>query len=180
MARPYNNRKRIITCKLQYVARKDRLDSSDGGEATVAKHDFVASKVDTTARSEFVAASLTCKDLKKPIILGCMYRPIDNKVEYTLDHLQCSNWPTYTKFIDHIIWLCEDTNLPDNDWKTDTIIGHSYPVPINQAHINIFNHIGCEHTANFLTRIDKILDVLMYQLPILSWPMFSNTRPQWS
>ena len=87
-----------------------------------------------TATSEFVAASLSCKDLKKSIILGCMYRPTDNKVEYTQDLCKAVS-DLYTRFKDHINLLGGDTNLPDIDWKTDTITGHNYPVPINQAYI---------------------------------------------
>ena len=62
----------VLPANYKFVARKDRPNSSHGGVAIIAKHDLDASEVDTTATSEFVAASLSCKDLKKPIILGCM------------------------------------------------------------------------------------------------------------
>ena len=71
------------------------------------------------------------------------------------------------RFKDHIIWLGGDTNLPDIDWKTDTITGHSYPVSINQTYIDTFNHIGCEQIVNFPTRINNILDVFCTNGPSL-------------
>ena len=73
------SRKRSVTCKLQ-ICSKDRPNSSHERVAIIDKHDLDASEVDTTATSEFAAASLGCKDLKKPIILGCMYRPTDKKL----------------------------------------------------------------------------------------------------
>ena len=71
------------------------------------------------------------------------------------------------RFKDHIIWLGGDTNLPDIDWKTDTITGHSYPVSINQTYIDTFNNIGCEQIVNFPTRINNILDVFCTNPPSL-------------
>ena len=73
----------VLPANYKFVARKDRPNSSHGGVAIIAKHDLDASEVDTPATSEFVAASLNCKDLKKLTILGCMYRPTDNDVDYT-------------------------------------------------------------------------------------------------
>ena len=156
----------VLPANYKFVARKDRPNRSHGGVAIIAKHDLDASEVDTTATSEFVAASLSCKDLKKPIILGCMYRPTDNKVEYTQDLCKAVN-DMYTRFKDHIIWLGGDTNIPDIDWKTDTITGHNYPVLINQAYIDTFNQIGCEQMVNFPTRFNNILDVFCTNRPSL-------------
>lgn len=156
----------VLPANYKFVARKDRPNSSHGGVAIIAKHDLDASEVDTSATTEFVAASLSCKDLKKPIILGCMYRPIDNKVEYTKDLCNAVT-DLYARLKDHIIWLGGDINLPDIDWKTDTITGHSYPVLKNQTYIDTFNHIGCEQMVNFPTRNDNILDVFCTNRPSL-------------
>ena len=63
--------------------------------------------------------------------------------------------------------LTEILTPTDIEWKTDTITGHSYPVSINQAYIDIFNDISCEQMVNFLTRIDNILDVFCTNSPSL-------------
>ena len=66
-----------------FVARKGRPNSSYGGEAIIAKHDLEASEIDVQATAELAAASFTCKDLKKPLIVCSFYRPTDNKFEYS-------------------------------------------------------------------------------------------------
>ena len=154
----------VLPANYKFVARKDRPNSSHGGVAIIAKHDLDTAEIDTSATSEFVEASLSCKDLKKPIILGCMYRPTDNNNDYTQDLCNALS-DLSARFKDHIIWLGGDTNLPDIDWKTDTITGHSYPVSINQTYIDTFNHIGCEQIVNFPTRINNILDVFCTNRP---------------
>ena len=63
----------VLPANYKFVARKDRPNSSHGGVAIIAKHDLDTADIDTSATSELVAASLSCKDLEKPIILGCMY-----------------------------------------------------------------------------------------------------------
>ena len=156
----------VLPANYKFVARKDRPNSSHGGVAFIAKHDLDTAEIDTSATSEFVAASLSCKDLKKPIILGCMYRPTDNNNDYTQDLCNALS-DLSARFKDHIIWLGGDTNLPDIDWKTDTITGHSYPVSINQTYIDTFNHIGCEQIVDFPTRINNILDVFCTNRPSL-------------
>ena len=156
----------VLPANYKFVARKDRPNSSHGGVAIIAKHDLDASEVDTPATSEFVAVSLNCKDLKKPIILGCMYRPTDNKADYTQDLCNAVS-DLSSRFKDHIIWLGGDTNLPDIDWNTDTITGHNYLVSINKAYIDTFNHIGCEQMVNFPTRVNNILDIFCTNRPSL-------------
>ena len=156
----------VLPANYKFVARKDRPNSSHGGVAIIAKHDLDTAEIDTSATSEFVAASLSCKDLKKPIILGCMYRPTDNNNDYTQDLCNALS-DLSARFKDHIIWLGGDTNLPVIDWKTDTITGHNYPVSINQTYIDTFNHIGCEQIVNFPTRINNILDVFCTNRPSL-------------
>ena len=57
----------VLPANYKFVARKDRPNSSHGGVAIIAMHNLDTAEVDTSATSEFVVASLSCKDLKKVI-----------------------------------------------------------------------------------------------------------------
>ena len=108
-----------------------------------------------------------------------MYRPTDNNNDYTQDLCNALS-DLSARFKDLIIWLGGDTNLPDIDWKTDTITGHIYPVSINQTYIDTFNHIGCEQIVNFPTRINNILDVFCTNRPSLidrCTPIYRHIQP---
>ena len=67
----------------RFVARRGRPNSSHGGVAVIAWHDLEASEIDLHSTVEIVATSFTCKDLKKPIIVGSLYRPTDNNLYYS-------------------------------------------------------------------------------------------------
>jgi len=73
-----------------------------GGTAIIARSNIDAVEVDTNTTTEFVAAAFSCKNLKKPLIIGSLYRPTNNNSEYTDDLCKAiSN--LYSSFKDHII-----------------------------------------------------------------------------
>ena len=100
-----------------FVARKDRSNTcrSYGGVAITARHDLDASEIDLKITSELVAASFTCKDLKKLIIVCSFCRPTDNNLDYSQELCNTAN-EIHTRFGDHILRLGVDANLPDNRW----------------------------------------------------------------
>ena len=102
-----------------------------------------------------MAASFICKDLKKPIIVCSLFRPTDNNLDYSQE--LCS--VLYSRFRDHILWIGGDANLPDIDWKTDTVTRHNYTASINQLFSDTFSDIGCEQIVDFPTRIDNTVDI---------------------
>jgi hypothetical protein len=55
-----------------------------GGTAIIARSNIDAVEVDTNTNTEFVAAAFSCKNLKKTLIIGSLYRPTNNS-EYTDD-----------------------------------------------------------------------------------------------
>ena len=73
----------------------------------------------------------------------------------------------YNRYKDHILWLGGDANLPDIDWKTDTITGHGYPASINHLYTDTINDIGCEQIVDFPTRLDNTLDIFCTNRPSL-------------
>lgn len=69
----------------------------------------------------------------------------------------------YIKYKGHIIWigLGGDANLPDIEWKTDTIKRHSNISTIYKAYIELVNDIGCQQIVDFPTRINNILKIFI-------------------
>ena len=67
----------------RFVARKDRLKDAHGGVAIIARSDMDCVEIDVQTSTEFVAASFPCTSLKKPIIVGSLYRPLYSDVSYT-------------------------------------------------------------------------------------------------
>lgn len=114
----------VLPDSYHFVARKDRPGSAHGGTAIIARSNIDAVEVDTNTNTEFVAAAFSCKNLKKTLIIGSLYRPTNNNSEYTDDLCKAiSN--LYSSFKDHIIWIGGDANLPDIDWQNDSIQGHN-------------------------------------------------------
>ena len=67
--------KEVLPDNYRFVARKDRKSDPHGGVAIIAKSDIEGVELDLDTNTEFVAASFSCKDLKKPLIVGSLYRP---------------------------------------------------------------------------------------------------------
>ena len=79
MAQAWNKR------KFPLLARKDWPGSAHGGTAIIARSNIDAVEVDTNTNTELVAAAFSCKNLKKTLIIGSLYRPTNNNCEYTDD-----------------------------------------------------------------------------------------------
>ena len=60
-----------------------------------------------------------------------------------------------------------DANLPDINWKDETIEGNQYTRPINNTFIDAFRDVGCQQAVNFPTRVDKTLDIFVTNRPTL-------------
>ena len=133
----------ILPENYRFVARRDRPNSTYGGVAIIAKHDLDATEIDLKFSSELMDASFYCKDLKKPVVVCSLYRPTDNNLDYSQE-LCSAVTEINNSYKDHILWLGGDANLPDIDWKTDTITGHGYPASINHLYTDTINDIGCE------------------------------------
>ena len=93
--KPTIDERESLSESYRFVARRDRPNSSHGGVAVIAWHDLEAPVTDLHSTAEIVAASFTCKDLKKSITVGSLY-------------LQ-------SRFRDHILWNGGDANLPDTN-----------------------------------------------------------------
>ena len=81
-AHPYQTiaEREVLPENYRFVARRDRSNSTYEGVAIIAKHDLDATEIDLKTSSELVAASFSCKDLKKPVNVCSLYRPTDNNL----------------------------------------------------------------------------------------------------
>ena len=75
----------VLPASYRFLARRDRTNSTYGGVAIISKHDIESTILDIPGNTEFVAASINTTSLKKPVIIGCCYRPTDNNLEYSRD-----------------------------------------------------------------------------------------------
>ena len=71
------------------------------------------------------------------------------------------------------------TNLPDIDWKTNTISSHQYPKKLNEDFLNIFDKAKLTQVVHFNTRKNACLDLLLTNRPTfvdncLPQPGFGN------
>ena len=66
---------KVLAENYRFVARKDRPNSTLSG---AARQEMESTEVDTNSTAEFVAAGFNATYTKKPVIIGCLYRPTDN------------------------------------------------------------------------------------------------------
>ena len=126
----------VLPPNYSFAVRKDRQKSAHGGVAIITKSSIDASEIPLDTDSEIVATSIPSTYTAKPIIVCSLHRPTDNNIDYTRD-MSSTIKDLHTKFKDNIIWIGGDSNLPDINWKSDSIEGHNYPVSINQAYIDV-------------------------------------------
>ena len=132
-------RERETSRQLQMMCTENRKCQPHGGVAIIAKAEFDAVEIELSTKTEFVAASFACKNLKQPLVVGSVDRPIDNNYEYAEDirkavtHI-CSTYKNST------IWIGGDINLSDIDWKTNSIVSNNYPIPINKSIIDMIHY----------------------------------------
>ena len=150
----------------RFVARKDRLKDAHGGVAIIARSDMDGVEIDVQTSAEFVAASFPCTSLKKPIMIGSLYRPPYSYVSYT-DQLCQATKDLSIRHKESTIWTGGDANLPDIDWRSSSITSNNYSLPINTAFINVVQDISAEQIVTFPTRLENTLDLLITNRPTL-------------
>ena len=65
------------------------------------------------------------------------------------------------------MWVGGDLNLPDIDWKTQSIVGNSNSVFINQRFLDFVHRCGLEQKVDFPTRQVATLDLFLTNRPTL-------------
>ena len=95
-----------------------------------------------------------------------MYRPPSSDLPYT-ESLCDTIRSLSSRFNGSVLWLGGDMNLPDIDWNSSSIIGHSNPIAMNSAFIDAIHDVGGEQIVSSPTRKDNILDVIITNRPTL-------------
>ena len=104
--------------------------------------------------------------MKQPLVVGPVYRSTDNNYEYA-DDLRKAVTHIGSTYKHSTIWIGSDFNLPDIDWKTNSIVSHNYPIPINKSFIDMIVDLGAEQLVDTPKRKDTILDIFDTNQPSL-------------
>ncbi|XP_072030615.1 uncharacterized protein [Amphiura filiformis] len=116
------------------------------------------------SEAEFVGAKIISG--KQTIIIGALYRPPSSKQPYmnvlnqVIEEICVSN-PGVA------VWIAGDANLPDIDWATDRVVGHQYPLELNESFLQMLARTGMEQLVDFPTRNESILDIIITNRPSL-------------
>ena len=66
-----------------------------------------------------------------------------------------------------VIYIGGDLNLPDIDWKTNSISGSQYSKAINQRYLDLINLCNLQQSVCESTRKENILDIFLTNRPSL-------------
>jgi len=64
-----------------------------------------------------------------------------------------------------VIWLAGDLNLPDIDWKTNSIACYQYPLRINELFMDSLANCSLSQLVTFPTRKDSTVDIFATNRP---------------
>ena len=143
--------------------RKDRKDSYGG--VLMGIHDsLISHQVEVEPDVEFVAAKIISG--KQNFVVGAAYRPPSSKQLY-MDSINLVIESLCISNPGAAVWIGGDFNLPDIDWPTDQIIGHQYPLRLNDSFLQVLARTGLEQIVHFPTRLDNTLDLVLTNRPSL-------------
>ena len=120
--------------------RKDRVDGY-GGVLLAVSREFTDNQITTDTDKEIIATKISTGCKKTSLVIVSVYRPPNTDIDYALDlcskikHLVNTNRSA-------TIWISGDLNLPDIDWKTESIEGHQTSNAINTAFLSAFQELG--------------------------------------
>ena len=143
--------------------RKDCKDSYGG--VLLGIHDsLISHQVEVEPDVEFVAAKIISG--KQNFVVGAAYRPPSSKQPY-MDSINLVIESLCISNPGAAVWIGGDFNLPDIDWPTDQIIGHQYPLRLNDSFLQVLARTGLEQIVHFPTHLDNTLDLVLTNRPSL-------------
>ena len=96
-----------------------------------------------------------------------MYRPPNRSLDY-LESVCRSLENIILSFLNDIVWIAEDFNLPDIDWNISCIAGNNYPLKINEFFLDFTNTFGISQLVDFPARYNNTLDIFLTNHPSLT------------
>jgi len=139
------------------VHRKDRHDGY-GGSLILVRNNIQCEKIEIDTPCDILFIKVECMN-KETLIIGSAYRPTNNNEEYATQ-LYNTISSICSQFNKATIWITGDFNLPDINWKNNSIDGHQYRTPINELFLKFGAELGLSHIIDFPTRCDNILSLL--------------------
>ena len=133
--------------------RKDRADGN-GGVMIAIKTGLTAEQLMIPTPCELVAVKP--KTPNTPLIVIGIYRPTDNNTDYSTSMCDAIS-SIARKFPNSPLWITGDINLPDIQWKTNTVPKHQYTKQINEHFLDTFSMLGLSQMVTFPTRLDNTL-----------------------
>ena len=143
--------------------RRDRNDSK-GGVIIIAKKELITEEVLRSNTCEVLAIKVQSHN--HPLILAACYRPPGSNLDETskiCNEIRKLN----DKYKNCPIWVGGDTNLPDIDWSSNSIVSHQYSKQINECFIDTFDYCCLDQIVDFPTRKQNTLDILATNRPTL-------------
>jgi hypothetical protein len=144
--------------------RKDRQEDPHGGVIIFTKTNIVCEEIQVDDQ-ETIFIKMRQQD-DTPLIVGAIYRPPSSSYEH-LDSVCNTVHDIALKHKKATIWLGGDFNLPDISWENHQITGHQYPLRFNNRLLEEVQDLGLEQVADFPTRNEAFLDLLLTNRPSL-------------
>ena len=143
--------------------RRDR-DGGFGGVIIIIKKDLIVEELIKSKTCEFLAIKVQTHN--QPIILATAYRPPSTTINET-NNICKELANLYNKHKTKPLWFGGDTNLPDINWPTNSIIKNQYSKEINETFLETFSKCDLQQLVDFPTRRNNILDIVATNRPNL-------------
>ena len=143
------------------VFRRDRKDGYGG--VLIATRDYlVVQEIHQQEIIEAVAVKITLNSY--PLTVVAAYRTPTNSSQEGMNNIL-----NYMDMLDRkgALWIGGDLNLPDIDWKSETVAGHQYASTISSTFIDKTRDLGLTQVVHKPTRNNKILDIFLTNRPSL-------------
>jgi len=137
--------------------------------AVSVKGSLISSQVDISSKAELVDAEINTRT-GPHVSVASLYRPptnVQNGCNYIDDNLTAAINQLCIKYPENPIWIGRDANLPEIDWRSDSVTGCKYNQNINSKFLTYCNKNGLEQTVDLPTRYDNLLDILLTNRPSL-------------
>ena len=144
------------------IYRRDR-PSRGGGVLIAIKKTLCSEQISSSKDSETIFCKIKLKG-KKPLIIGCVYRPPDYDLEQSRK-IVSEIYSIMNRNKKAVFWFGGDFNIPDINWKSQEIQGNQYLKDINSLFLEMSQDLGLSQIVDIPTRGTSILDLFFTNNP---------------
>ena len=164
----------IIPNYLGYnVHRRDRQGGAYGGVLIASKCELEMDNVKTSKKIELISGRIKLSK-RKSLHIAAFYRPpSETKDTYLQDTKTEFEQLESERKKQGVLLVGGDFNLPDINWKNNSVVGNQYNMKTNNTFLEIIHDLGLEQQVDFNTRIDPktkkgtTLDIILTTHPSL-------------